>query len=171
MWPAQCHSDCYENSTQPPHIVIPAKAGIQSQRRGSQSTLKHWASPIFIPLCGLHRATVIPNVVRNLKSMPATRRPPILRLHLDQRLKDALRRRNQQSRKKDVRTQEQASARLHNVTWLAYYEETPSIESAIAREKQIKAWRRSKKVALVESANPKWKDLSLEWQIDFGHGP
>ena len=58
----------------------------------------------------------------------------------------------------------------YNVTWLAYYEETPSIESAIAREKQIKAWRRSKKIALVESANPKWKDLSLEWQIDFGQG-
>ena len=42
----------------------------------------------------------------------------------------------------------------YNVTWLAYYEETPSIESAIAREKQIKSWRRSKKVALIESANP-----------------
>ena len=58
----------------------------------------------------------------------------------------------------------------YNVTWLAYYEETSSIESAIAREKQIKSWRRSKKVALVESANPQWKDLSLEWQIDFGQG-
>ena len=42
----------------------------------------------------------------------------------------------------------------YNVTWLAYYEETPSIEAAIAREKQIKSWRRSKKVALIESANP-----------------
>ena len=42
----------------------------------------------------------------------------------------------------------------YNVTWLAHYEETPSIESAIAREKQIKSWRRSKKVALIESANP-----------------
>ena len=59
----------------------------------------------------------------------------------------------------------------YNVTWLAYYEETPSIESALAREKQIKSWRRSKKVTLVESMNPQWKDLSLEWQIDFGQGP
>ena len=59
----------------------------------------------------------------------------------------------------------------YNVTWLAYYEETPSIESAIVREKQIKAWRRSKKVALIDSANPRWKDLSLEWHIDFGQGP
>ncbi len=61
-------------------------------------------------------------------------------------------------------------ATKYNITWLAYYEETPSIESAIAREKQIKAWRRSKKTALVESANPQWKDLSLDWQIDFGLG-
>ena len=45
---------------QPPHIVIPAKAGIQSQRRGSQSTLKQWAGPVFIPLCGLRKAIVIP---------------------------------------------------------------------------------------------------------------
>ena len=59
----------------------------------------------------------------------------------------------------------------YNVTWLAYYEETPSIESALAREKQIKSWRRSKKVTLVESMNPQWKDLSLEWQIDFRQGP
>ena len=42
-------SDCYENNARPPHIVIPARAGIQSQRRGSQSTLKQWAGP-FHPL-------------------------------------------------------------------------------------------------------------------------
>jgi putative endonuclease len=35
--------------------------------------------------------------------------------------------------------------------------------SAIAREKQIKAWSRSKKIALIESANPTWEDLSAEW--------
>ena len=37
----------------------------------------------------------------------------------------------------------------YNVSWLAYYEETLDITAAIAREKQIKAWRRSKKVALI----------------------
>ena len=52
----------------------------------------------------------------------------------------------------------------YNVTWLAYFEQTSDVESAIAREKEIKGWRRSKKVALVESLNPLWKDLSLEWQ-------
>ena len=58
-------------------------------------------------------------------------------------------------------------ASKYNITWLAYYEQTSDVASALAREKQIKAWRRSKKVALIESANPKWMDLSLEWQSDF----
>ncbi len=31
------------------------------------------------------------------------------------------------------------------------------------REKQIKGWLRSKKVTLIESMNPQWKDLSVEW--------
>ena len=55
-------------------------------------------------------------------------------------------------------------ASKYNVTWLAYYEQTSDVESAIAREKEIKGWRRSKKTALVESLNPLWKDISLEWQ-------
>ena len=58
----------------------------------------------------------------------------------------------------------------YNVTWLAYYEQTSDVESAIAREKEIKGWRPSKKVALIESSNPRWKDLSLEWGIDFRQG-
>ena len=54
----------------------------------------------------------------------------------------------------------------YNLTWLAYYEETSDVASAIAREKQIKGWRRSKKVELIESMNPRWKDLSVEWIED-----
>ena len=53
--------------------------------------------------------------------------------------------------------------RKYNLTWLAYYEETSDVESAIAREKQIKKWRRSKKIALIESANPRWQDMALDW--------
>jgi putative endonuclease len=51
----------------------------------------------------------------------------------------------------------------YNITWLAYYEITDDIYSAIGREKQIKAWRREKKLALVETMNPGWRDLSAEW--------
>lgn len=51
----------------------------------------------------------------------------------------------------------------YNITWLAYYETTDDVYSAISREKQIKAWGRIKKMALVETVNPGWKDLSAEW--------
>jgi putative endonuclease len=50
----------------------------------------------------------------------------------------------------------------YNITRLVYYEATEDVHAALAREKQIKAWRRSKKVALIESMNPTWKDLSDE---------
>jgi putative endonuclease len=46
---------------------------------------------------------------------------------------------------------------------LVYYEETPDVRAAITREKQIKGWLRAKKIALVKSMNPGWRDLSDEW--------
>ncbi len=51
----------------------------------------------------------------------------------------------------------------YNVKRLVYFEATPDIQGAIAREKQIKGWLRAKKVALIESVNAKWEDLSTEW--------
>jgi putative endonuclease len=51
----------------------------------------------------------------------------------------------------------------YNITRLVYFEETNDVPSAIAREKQIKGWLRSKKITLIESKNPKWKDLSEGW--------
>ena len=51
----------------------------------------------------------------------------------------------------------------YNVSKLVYYETTNNVESAIVREKQIKGWLRSKKVALIESLNPYWSDLAAEW--------
>ena len=50
----------------------------------------------------------------------------------------------------------------YNVTRLVYCEETSDVRSAIAREKEIKGWRRSKKVDLIESLNPHWVDLLEE---------
>jgi putative endonuclease len=46
---------------------------------------------------------------------------------------------------------------------LIYFEEYSWAGSAIAREKQIKGWRRMKKIALVVSVNPTWRDLSEDW--------
>ncbi|OGU56172.1 MAG: hypothetical protein A2V66_09570 [Ignavibacteria bacterium RBG_13_36_8] len=48
----------------------------------------------------------------------------------------------------------------YNVTKLVYFEETPDINSAIAREKQIKAGSRKKKETLINSFNKNWNDLS-----------
>ncbi|MBI5081248.1 MAG: GIY-YIG nuclease family protein [Chloroflexi bacterium] len=50
----------------------------------------------------------------------------------------------------------------YNVTMLVYYETTDNVLAAIQREKQIKAWRRSKKIELIQSSNAEWKDLSVE---------
>ena len=52
----------------------------------------------------------------------------------------------------------------YNVDCLVCHECYENIRDAIAREKQIKGWRREKKVALVESMNPQWRDLSVQWQ-------
>ncbi len=51
----------------------------------------------------------------------------------------------------------------YNISRLVYYEVFTDVRDAIAREKQVKDWRREKKIALIESMNPTWKDLSTEW--------
>ena len=51
----------------------------------------------------------------------------------------------------------------YKVTSLVYYEEFGEIDDAIAREKQIKIMLRSRKIELIESMNPEWKDLSEGW--------
>jgi putative endonuclease len=47
---------------------------------------------------------------------------------------------------------------------LVYYEEYSSVIRAKMREKEIKGWRREKKLKLILAQNPDWADLSLEWQ-------
>jgi putative endonuclease len=49
----------------------------------------------------------------------------------------------------------------YNVNKLVYFETTTDVFSAIAREKEVKKWRREKKNALVMQMNPEWKDLSF----------
>ena len=51
----------------------------------------------------------------------------------------------------------------YSVHKLVYYEETPDKYAAISREKQLKTWSRKRKNALIESANPQWRDLSEDW--------
>ena len=51
----------------------------------------------------------------------------------------------------------------YNVDKLVYYEETNDVRIAIAREKELKKWRREKKNVLVRGTNPMWQDLAAEW--------
>jgi putative endonuclease len=48
----------------------------------------------------------------------------------------------------------------YNIKHLVYFESFPDVRAAIAREKQIKGWSRSKKLGLIRSRNPDWKDLA-----------
>ena len=57
-------------------------------------------------------------------------------------------------------------ARQYNTDKLIHFEAFPDPRSAIAREKQLKRWRRSKKEALIAKANPEWRDLVSEmWAV------
>jgi putative endonuclease len=64
-------------------------------------------------------------------------------------------------------TFENAFTKRYNFDRLVYFEELLSRPAAAKREKQIKGWTYAKKVALIESMNPEWKDLSVDWRAIF----
>jgi putative endonuclease len=51
----------------------------------------------------------------------------------------------------------------YNCDRLVWFEGHQDVQGAIAREKELKGWRRSKKIALIESSNQGWIDLSRDW--------
>ncbi|WP_342349661.1 GIY-YIG nuclease family protein [uncultured Nitrospira sp.] len=53
----------------------------------------------------------------------------------------------------------------YRITKLLYFEETRDIHAALSREKQIKGWTRAKKLELIATDNPEWKDLSEAWDV------
>ena len=55
----------------------------------------------------------------------------------------------------------------YNITRLVFVEEADGPSAAIEREKQIKSWRRARKIELIESFNPGWEDLSEGWVADM----
>src|SRR5215469_10608714 len=55
----------------------------------------------------------------------------------------------------------------HNLTRLVYYEAVAYPDAAIDREKEIKGWRREKKLRLIQSMNPQWRDLAEHWQEQY----
>lgn len=54
--------------------------------------------------------------------------------------------------------------RAYNITMLVYFEITSDIQSAREREKQVKGWKRERKITLIKATNPEWRDLSFDWK-------
>ena len=54
-------------------------------------------------------------------------------------------------------------AAKYNCDRLVWFESYQDVRTAIDREKQLKGWRREKKIALIEKMNPVWIDLSKDW--------
>ncbi len=63
---------------------------------------------------------------------------------------------------------ENAFTKRYNFDKLVYFEDAPGRSAAAKRERQIKGWTRSKKIALIESINPDWRDFSVDWSYVFG---
>ena len=58
-------------------------------------------------------------------------------------------------------------ASKYGCTRLVYYEGFDDVHKAISREKQLKGWIRAKKIALIESKNPRWEDLAEKWGAEM----
>jgi putative endonuclease len=50
---------------------------------------------------------------------------------------------------------------------LVYYESFDDVHKAIGREKQLKGWSPAKKIALIESRNPRWEDMAEKWGAEM----
>ena len=55
----------------------------------------------------------------------------------------------------------------YRVNRLVYFETFKYVGNAIAREKELKGWLRARKIKLIESVNPSWRDLSRDWEKEF----
>jgi putative endonuclease len=70
-------------------------------------------------------------------------------------------------------TSGESFTKRYNIDRVVYYESYQHIRAAIARENEIKGWRREKKNDVVRSSNPKWEDLSVRmfsYRHEFDRG-
>ena len=56
----------------------------------------------------------------------------------------------------------------YKIDRLVYYEIYKYVNNAIAREKQIKRWSKTKKIRLIVDMNPTWRDLAGDWNAELG---
>jgi putative endonuclease len=64
----------------------------------------------------------------------------------------------------------ECSTNKWKVCRLVHFEKYQDVNEALAREKQLKRWTRSKKIALIEATNPNWKDLAEDWGKPLDQG-
>jgi putative endonuclease len=57
-----------------------------------------------------------------------------------------------------------AYTKRYDMRRLVYFEDFADIRDAIAREKQLKSWRRAREIELVRTMNPRWRDLAADWE-------
>jgi len=76
---------------------------------------------------------------------------------------------NLESRVLDHKTGESKFTAKYNCTDLLYFEEYADIRNAIAREKQLKKWKRTWKEDLIKKENPELKDLAADWYRQMPH--
>ena len=57
----------------------------------------------------------------------------------------------------------------YNCNRLVWFEKSNDVNAAIAREKELKRWLRSRKIELIQSTNPTWEDLSADWYPHFNN--
>jgi hypothetical protein len=92
--------------------------------------------------------------------------PSILRLHPVQALRHPLHRHDEQHLPPHLQHKSgtiEGFASKYHCTRLVHYESFDDIHRAIGREKELKGWTRAKKIALIESRNPRWADLAEHW--------
>ena len=91
----------------------------------------------------------------------------LLRLHNDVSIRDSLYRVTNDLKRRVMEHKEfkiDGFTKRYRINRLVYFAETPSRRTAIEREKEIKGWKREKKVKLIEGMNKGWKDLSEDWE-------
>jgi putative endonuclease len=59
--------------------------------------------------------------------------------------------------------EQEGFTKRYRINQLVYYEVFTDIRNAIAREKRLKNWHRNRKIALIETGNPHWRDLAADW--------
>jgi putative endonuclease len=90
----------------------------------------------------------------------------VLRLHHDKQVQDALHRNHQQATCAVFQQNTGAFKGFtsdYKIDRLAYWKQFKNVNAAIAREKQLKGWRRLKKIQLIVAMNPTWNDMASEW--------